>query len=87
MQKEKKEKEEGELRRKRLVEESRKKQLEEKARAEEGILTLELLITIMLKYPKKNPDTAKSIFLPQMSGSSPRQSQSSHTMFGTSPTP
>ena len=53
MQKEKKEKEEEELRRKREVEESRKKQLEEKARAEEGILTLELLITIILKYPKK----------------------------------
>ena len=65
MQKEKKEKDEGELRRKREVEESRKKQLEEKARAEEGILTLELLITIMLKYPK-NPDSATYIILPQL---------------------
>ena len=79
MQKEKKEKEKEELRRKREVEESRKKQLEEKARAEEGILTLELLITIMLKYPK-NPDTAKYIILPQMSGSSPRHSKDSSTI-------
>ena len=86
MQKEKKEKEEEELRRKREVEESRKKQLMEKARAEEGILTLELSITIMLKYPK-NPDTAKSIILPQMSGSCPRHSKNSSTMVGPSPTP
>ena len=78
---------EEELRRKREVEESRKKQLEEKASAEEGILTLELLITIMLKYPK-NPDTAKSIILPQMSGSFPRPTKnSSTTMGGPSPTP
>ena len=86
MQKEKKEKEEEELRRKREVEESRKKQLMEKAKAEEGILTFELLITIMLTYPK-NPDTAKSIILPQMSSSSPRQSQSSHTNITPTGTP